>query len=241
MRNELIKLLAELGAAYLESDIQRNSYCRENNRKWAYELIQTALEENQPLIIGFNWGVDNSWDEYINGNEYNHQQTIEEVKFIDIYKGSIERAMNMCKTYFKEIEFGKGSHSNFCFFQSAEENQISKKDIELCVPIFNKMINIVKPSVVFCFSRKAMDYLIRQGLARNIKREKFSPDDGNGRSCYAAKGELDDGVKIYFLPHPNSRLKKKYEIKHGDFVVNQRRNSAVGSGERQRIQHFGRV
>ena len=181
-------------------------------KKWGYKLIITNLEEKQPLIIGFNSGVDNSWEEYKSGKEYKHQATIEKENFTKIYKGSLQRAMNMCSEYFPHISFEKGSHSNFCFFRSEKENQITKNDIELCKPIFKKMISIINPSIIFCFSAQARQYLIESGFLDNYQEESF----GNSRRCISAKAELN-GIKIFFLPHPNSRVKKELRRKAWEY------------------------
>jgi uracil-DNA glycosylase len=218
MQQELTDLLGELRTAYYESDIQHNEYCRVNNRRWAYELIQTALVEHQPFLIGFNWGVDNTWEEYINGSAYNHQESIEKLKFVDIYKGSMQRSMSMCARYFGGVDFSEVSHSNFCFFQSKKEDQITEHDINLCVPIFDKMIAILNPSVVFRFSSKARDHMINhKSLVRNVCKRKVSSSDGVGNAYLAAKGELNNGSRVYFLPHPNFKLRTEARVMAWEF------------------------
>ncbi len=222
MKEELEELLHELNQAYLKSDNINNEFCKNNNRMWGYELIQTALIENQPLILGFNWGVDNDWEDYIEGGEYQHQKEIFEQHFMEIYSGSIKRAINMVTTYFHDIDLEKGSHGNFCFFRSEKENQISQKDISLCIPIFIKLINILEPSVVFCFSSRARDYLIQSNLLKNVSESFCTVTTGKGNSFKAVKANLLDGAPIYFLPHPNYYLKREAREKAWNFCSENR-------------------
>ena len=222
MKNKLEKLLTELEITYEQSDNKKNKFCNDNGRKWGYELIQSALVEKKPLIIGFNWGVDNRWKKYLCGIQYTHQKEISKQNFLEIFKGSLGKALSMCKLYFPDIDFKNGSHSNFCFFRSEKENQISKKDISLCIPIFRKMIEIVNPSVVFCFSSKARNYLLNNQLIQNINVKKITTTNKNGRknTFKAVKGYLDNGSPIYCLPYPNARLKRDVRNQAWEFCSN---------------------
>ena len=214
MKKKLENLLKRLDAAYKESD---NKVHYTNEKKWGYHLIHSYLKEDEPLVIGFNSGVDNSWEKYINGDEYVHQTNIIQEDFTSIYKGSLERALNMSKKYFPDISFNKGSHSNFCFFRSENENQITNKDIDLCKPIFEEMIEIVKPSIIFCFSDKARQHFIELKLLSNYQEERFF--EKGSKSCLSAKAELKDGTKIFFLPHPNRPIKQALRIKAWEYCA----------------------
>ncbi len=209
MKDELEKLLNELSCAYEKSDIKNNKYCIENKRKWGFELIQSALLENKPMIIGFNWGVDKTWKKYINGDEYNNQLSIQKRSILKIEMGSLQRSVNMCKKHFPSIDFTDGSHSNFCFFRSEMENQISYHDIDLCKGIFLRMLEIVNPSVVFIFSSKARKYMLENKLIQNVKEKKIYGKHKRSNSFTVARGCLSNGANAFFLPHPNSRISKE--------------------------------
>lgn len=219
MKEKLEELLVELRDAYEKSDNKNNAFCIKNNRKWGYELIQTALIEGQPIIIGFNWGVDNTWEEYLKGNQYEHQISIQEQTFENIYMGSLKRAMNLCKEVFPDINFTNGSHSNFCFFRSEKEDQISEEDIKLSIPIFRKLIEIIKPSVMFCFSSRARDYMINSGMILNKEEKIISlKTHGKRRNTFkAVKGLFANNTKVYCLPHPNSKIKKEIRLEAWSF------------------------
>lgn len=222
MKEKLEILLKELSIAYEKSDNRNNRYCIKNKKKWGYELVQTALIEKQPMIIGFNWGVDNTWKEYLNGNQYEHQSSVYKQHFMKIHMASLKRAMNSSKKECPDIDFHNGSHSNFCFFRSEREDQITQKDINLCIPIFEKLIKIVNPSIVFCFSSKARDYLSESGLIHE-KKEKSISLKTNGRrknTFKAVKGIINEDTLIYCLPHPNSKIKKEVRQMAWDFCKN---------------------
>jgi uracil-DNA glycosylase len=214
MKTKLENLLKKLEVAYAKSDNKKHYT---DKKKWGYHLINTYLEKNEPLIIGFNSGIDKTWIKYKNGEEYLHQTDINKIHFTDLYKGSLQRAMNMCEKHFPEIHFEKGSHSNFCYFRSEKENQITQTDIELCKPIFGEMINIVKPSVIFCFSDKARKHLKDSGIITKYEEERFKLE--GYRSCLSAKAEINDGIKIYFLPHPNRPIKKEIRDKTWEYCT----------------------
>jgi hypothetical protein len=206
MKEKLTILLKKLDEAYNSSDNKYSEYCIQNNKKWGYELIQTALIPSQPLVIGFNWGVDNNWQEYTSGKAYQHQVVIEKQKMMDIYKGSLQRAVNLIGEYFPKVNMDNSSHSNFCFFRSENEKQITPKDIDLCIPIFNKLISILEPSVIFCFSSKARDYMRNSKIVNNYEEKYIKSSQTGIHPFKAAKGIINDIVPVYYLPHPMSRL-----------------------------------
>jgi uracil-DNA glycosylase len=226
MKYQLEELLNELSIVYEMSDNKNNTFCAKNGRKWGYELVQSALIERQPMIIGFNWGVHNSWEEYINGNQYKHQTSVEKRNFVDIYMASLTRSMNLCMKEFPDIDFSNGSHSNFCFFRSEKENQITEKDIKLCIPIFRKLIEILNPSIIFCFSSRARDYMINNGLF--IKKKEYVISlETNGRkknTFRTAVGLLCNDTIVCCLPHPNSKIRKEVRQKAWKFCKEYRNN-----------------
>ena len=220
MKVELEKLLLELKSAYKISDIKNNKYCFENNRKWGYSLIESSLEVNQPLIIGFNWGVNKKWDDYKQGKAYKNQEEIEK-RDVNLreYKGFVQKVLKTGKRHFPKIKFEKASHSNFCFFRSETENQISEKDINLCLPIFLEMIEIVKPNVIFCFSSKAKDFLLNKGFIHNPKTKTIQSTREKGNSYKVVVGLTKAGIPIFCLPHSSSRLKNEVRENAWKFAV----------------------
>jgi hypothetical protein len=227
MKEELEDLLKELNEAYEKSDNKNSKYCLDKGRKWGYELVQSGLIENKPMVIGFNWGVDNTWKDYIDGKAYQHQTSIRKQNFMQINMASLKRAMNMCYERFENIDFADGSHSNFCFFRSEKEDQISTKDIDLCTPIFTKLMKIIKPSVVFCFSSKARNFLMEANLIVEKQEKIIIKKRGNRRYSFkVVKGKLSSNADVYCLPHPNSKIIKEVREEAWRFCAeNQSQNS----------------
>jgi len=217
MKKQLEELLRELDKAYQLSDNKNNEYCKKHNLKWGYELIQTSLKYNEPMIIGFNWGVHNKWVEYLNGIEYEHQTNIDVRKILKIRKASIKRSIYLINKYFPNVNLENGSSSNFCFFRSEKEDQITKNDISLCIPIFNKLIEIVNPSIIFCFSSKARDHMIINKIVHDVKKKKISSSLKAKKGCIVAFGLLSNGTKVYFLPHPNNPISNDVRKKAWEF------------------------
>ncbi len=87
------------------------------------------------------------------GNKYTPQCNYVFADFGGIYDdlGTFKRALNMFYEYYNDAVFG--TQLNYCFFRSENEKQISQRDIELCRPIFKKLINYLDPSSIITFSK----------------------------------------------------------------------------------------
>jgi len=222
MKEKLEILLTELNSVYESSDIKK--YCIEKKKKWGCSLIESSLLENKPLIIGFNWGVDKKWIPYQKGIEYQNQTKIEKRDNITEYKGFVKKMMNSFRKYFPknefpQFDFERASHSNFCFFRSERECQISEKDIRLCTPIFEKMIAIIKPNIIFCFSGKARKYLLDNNMIKNkTERNIKSATNEKSKNCTVAIG-LYNEIPIFCLPHSSYRLTKETRDKAWKFAA----------------------
>lgn len=210
MEDQLTKLLKEVELAHEKSRIKQ--YADEKGVNWNYELIISALEEKQPLIVGFNPGVDSDWKEYQIGNEYKPQSSVYPRKFLEIYKGSIQRIIPYVEKYYPDQPLDRANHSNLCFFRSANEDQIHYSDVELCKPIFDKLLDIIDPSIVFCFSKQLKEHMVKSGVVENFSEKWIKPENGK-RSCAVATAKLKNGTNVVFMPHPNNwRFVKKDAI-----------------------------
>lgn len=198
MKEKLEALLCDLATAYKISDI--NKFCIENDLSWHYSLLTTALEIKKPLIVGFNWGA-------ANGISYRPQHRIERVNFLNQDLGSLKRTLPFFARYLGLDEITSASQTNLCFFRSHKESQISKRDILLCEPIFNRLIEILQPSYIVCFSGQLKKIIIELNLLENIQTEKVVWKSGSRNVSYnASKGYFKGAGEIYFLPHPNYPL-----------------------------------
>lgn len=203
MKKVLDNLLAELGQAYEQSDIKKNEL--------HYSLITTTMKKRGPLILGFNWGVKQD-------EKYSPQTTIEEAIFKNGDVGSLSRIFPYCEKYFGDDFLERASQSNYCFFRSKSESEITPKDIGLCEPIFDKLIDVMEPSSILCFSSKLRDYLLSNNRVKAKESIKISYKRGSTQMTYEPiKAMLTSGVKIMFLPHPNYPMKKEARAEAWEF------------------------
>ena len=205
----LADLLAELGQAYEQSDIKQ--VCLEESREWHYSLITTTMKKGGPLILGFNWGA--SQDE-----KYLPQASIEQTAFKSGDVGSLSRIFPYCEKYFGNDFLKQTSQSNYCFFRSKNESEITPKDIALCEPIFDRLIEVIEPSTILCFSSKLRDYLFSHGKVQTKESIIVPYKRGSVQMTYEPiRATLTSGAEIKFLPHPNYPMKKEARIAAWEF------------------------
>lgn len=200
MESEFNALLDDLAYAYDKSDIKK--YCEKNDHDWNYSLVTSTLEKEGPLVVGFNWGAAKK-------DRYKPQSFVEKSNFETVDVGSISRIYSYCRMYFGNEFLSKVSQTNYCFFRSHKESEISVRDVNLCEPIFDKLVELIEPSVVLCLSSKLRDYLLSSGRLGSIQSKdiKFMHGDSE-RTLTTIKAEFPSGANICFLPHPNYPLHK---------------------------------
>lgn len=209
MKNQLRELLPLIEQAYDQSRIKK--WCKENNHEWSWSLITGACRRNSPLIVGFNWGA-------AQGEIYASDKDINENLLSGEDLGSMTRIIPYFKRHLTHDDFDRASQTNYCFFRSHTEREISEYDLELCRPIFNSLIEIMRPSVALCFSSKLRHHMIKEKSIIEFEHEEVVFTHGGKQLTYAAaKGRLASGVKIAFLPHPNYPMRKAARDAAWDF------------------------
>jgi len=199
MQSILNALLKDVEKAYEQSEIQKENL--REGRQWFYSLVTTTMETGGPLIVGFNWGA--SKDE-----KYKPQTAIEKCDFTKEDVGSLSRIFPYCEKYFGRDFLSKITQTNYCFFRSENESQIKSNDIELCEPIFEKLIAAIDPSFIICFSSKLRDYMFQNNKIASKTSKNIVFSRGASTVTYEAiKATLKSGVEICFLPHPNFPMK----------------------------------
>jgi len=213
---ELHELLNKIKQSYLHSDI------RKVNPSLSYSISSTRLTKNAPLIVGFNWG---------SGEEkyYSPQNEIPKNSFFEISPsdlGSMVRIIPYLKKYLSKKELEEIGQTNFCFFRSYKEFQISKYDLDLCSEIFIDLLKIVKPSFILSFTSKLRDFMLNKSMLIDIQEKSFPFRRGTIVSHYRTiKARLKaTGSIIYFLPHQNYRLPSDLRNDCWDFCFNNQRN-----------------
>ena len=195
MKEKLNELLQQLGPIYDASDIKKT--CEKDSLKWGYSLVTSALERSAPLILGFNWGA--------NQNEsYSNQKSVEMTNFEKEDVGSLTRIFPFIRNYFGEEYLSKVSQSNYVFFRSKTESQITPADIERCRPVFIKLIEILEPSAIICLSAKLRKHLIDSNQVSELREKVIKFKRGSRLVEFVAcRGTFTADVDIKFLPHPN--------------------------------------
>lgn len=200
MNTAIEDLFSKTKRAYEESDIKK--YAIKNHKtEWYYSLSSTRTEEIRTLIVGFNWGVDQK-------GRHERQTEIPKEGFFDLTDlGSFKRVKPFLKEYLPHGELDNIGQTNFCFFRSEEESQISKKDLEASESLFKELLDIIQPKMILAFSKKLRDFLLGQ-------KEHFSiVDEENIKSgkknILIVRGNYkfnDREITVFLLPHPNSKV-----------------------------------
>ena len=206
------QLYLDTQAAFDRSPIKR--YSEVNNFKWNYSISATTLKEGANLIIGFNWGVAGS-------NPYEPQMEPPKENFKTLFDikdlGSLQRIYQPLKQKFPIDEVDNSIQTNFCFFRSKAEEEITAEDLSLSTPLFLRLLEIIKPKRIIGFSKKLQNYFVENNLCDQLESESFQ---SNKRTLHVAKGYLkkyDQKIPIYFLPHPNAKFTSVARKKAWDF------------------------
>lgn len=165
------------------------------NKDWHYSLCNSVPKIGQPLIVGFNWEVDS-----------NHKKTTisdlnTEIDWNEL--ATLKKIKSYLEKTFTKYPIKNYNQTNYCFFRSKKENQISQKDIELCEPIFFDFISKIKPKYIVSFSAKLRETFIEKGYLKYYSKKIVF--DGK-KNIYAYHGfvKIDNWwTYIYFLPHPS--------------------------------------
>ena len=198
MKKELEVLLTDLALAYAQSDIKQ--YCARHHVQWHYELLTSPLVANRPLIVGFNWGAR---ADYV----FNAPTCINAEDFLKQDLASLRRVVPYLSRFLGDDELTAISQSNICFFRSQRASQISTHDLQLCQPIFARLVAILKPSYLIGFSAQLKASLCQQDLLEDIQTTAIRWQSGTRTLTYTAcKAYLKGVGRIYFLPHPNYPL-----------------------------------
>lgn len=195
-------LFIKIDDAYKKSDIRLKS----EKNSWFYSLCTSKPKIGQPLIVGFNWGVSS-----------NHRKQIyaDLESVIDWNQmSSLQKTKPFIEKYFPRIRPDSFNQTNYCFFRSKKENEISDFDINLCEPIFYEFISRVKPRFILAFSKKLRETLMKNGMIKYLNKK--SVFDGK-KTITAYHGLVNFGgwwSYIYLLPHPSywNRINNREEV-----------------------------
>lgn len=202
MKSEIQQLFSETRKAFNKSPIKK--FATNNKLNWYYSVSSTMLTADNNVIVGFNWGAEDNSD-------FQPQTEIPTKNFKDLYDkktelGSLQRIYEPLKKYFPYEDIDNCVQTNFCFFRSKDESQISEMDLQQSTPLFRKLLDIIKPKRIIAFSSKLRDYFLNINLCTSIETLNIP---SNGKTLFVAKGKYHvqgRDIPIFFLPHPNSQF-----------------------------------
>jgi hypothetical protein len=175
---DIESLFDETEVAFNNAPIKK--YAAEKNLAWHYSISSTRIIPNSTLLIGFNWGAEVDY-------RYTPQEVIPENTFKDLHNkrelGSFQRVYESLKKYLPVEDIDNCVQTNFCFFRSKNESQITQEDLDLSTPLFLKLIQIVQPKRIIGFSSKLLDYCIIQKLC-TVEAGSFA---SNKRTLHVGK------------------------------------------------------
>jgi len=195
-------LLKDTDAAFNQSDIKE--YAQQNNFSWAYSVSATKIVPNNILILGFNWGAEH-------GYEYSPQRELPKCSFMELKQedfGSLKRILPYLRKYIPEDKVINIGQSNYCFFRSRKESQISGNDLGLSKPLFMKFVSLAQPSTLIILSGSLREYLLNHYPCSDLSTSSpYCFSRGGWEYQYQTlKGRVMIGtndVPFYSLPHPN--------------------------------------
>lgn len=201
MTGDIQQLFVDTKIAFEKSSIKK--FAENNKLSWHYSVSSTHLTTNNNVIVGFNWGATDNYS-------YKPQAEMPTENFKQLYDkqdlGSLQRIYEPLKKCFPYEDIDNCVQTNFCFFRSKKESQITSADLDLSTPLFQKLLVIIKPKRIIGFSNKLRDYFLNNKLCSSV--ETFNIPS-NKKTLFVAKGiyRLNrQDIPILFLPHPNSRF-----------------------------------
>ncbi len=189
------QLLKETEAVFIKSDVQ-NQY----GKDWGYSVLATSIFKGTPLIVGFNWGA-------AKGTTYEKQSDYPLRMFQSNYNdlGSLKRTVRFFEEYYPDALHGM--QTNYCFFRTEKESQISQADLDSCRDLFFRLVEYAEPSSIISFSSKLRDYLLGNKLIDDARSKEV---DSKGKKFSAIKGRMRMGTKkdipFFYLPHPMAKV-----------------------------------
>jgi hypothetical protein len=196
--NELVKKTKE---AYLKSDV----YKKYGDKKWGFNITATEFSKKCPLIVGFNWGTGKDWDSrYEFPGEY---PLGKDLHYIYDELGSFKKVVNLFYKYFPDGN--NGVQTNFCFFRSYGESQISDNDKLISYELFKELVNYLDPSIIISFSKSLFEYFSKMNRLDPNSEVGSKVIKSNAATLIVYRGKVKIGEKFIDyrnLPHPNYPL-----------------------------------
>ncbi len=191
------KLLADTDEEFRKSKILKD-FGMDN--QWYYSILETSIFKGSPMVVGFNWGAGKD-------GTYTPQTEYPLRRFESNYNelGSLKRTIPYFYKHYPEAL--SGMQSNFCFYRSQTESQVTQEDLKTSSKLFFKLLEFSEPSSLVVFSSQLRDHLLTQKLL--VVQDQHAVQY-KGKRHIAIKGISNFGIKkeipIYCLPHPMAQI-----------------------------------
>ncbi len=199
---EFDSFVEEIEQAFEKSEIKKHVESAGKN-PWYYDIC-TRIVPQRVLIVGFNPGVKQNY-------EHERQNQFPEKTFMKSLsdQGSMCRVRKYLEEYFSQHIIEEIGQTNYCFFRSENAGQIKMSDLQLCRPIFLRLLEIAKPSMILSFSSRTKEDLEQSDLLVLKEDHFYKLRLGDMEYC-STKGFImveSQMIPIYCLPHPNYPIK----------------------------------
>ena len=170
--------------------------------KWAVQWSQTALLENNTLLLSFNPRGT--------AQEVTTPQSLLTTK---VYKPEESKMSSFVRKNLKSAALTSGY---FVPFASLDELQLSAKDIELSIPLFKQWLKLVDPTKIISFSNNLKQAMLKHKLLYKVKEHSFEQDANTVTVTTATVRVGRQSRPIFFLPSPKLRLPTSLKSKAWD-------------------------
>jgi hypothetical protein len=191
------KLYDELAIAFESSEVHKHALAA--GKEWYYSLSATPEFKESLVILGFNPKAEAD-------KTYLAQTHLPETSF---NREAWSKTIPTIESYLSEYAIENIVDTAFCPFRSQDEGAISKKDLELSLPIFQAWMKELQPKQVISFSARLRDVFVVQKLLSDVQEMELL---AGKRKLKALKGFLKVGrkkVPVAFLPPVNTGLSQE--------------------------------
>lgn len=180
-----------ISKAWGESDIKKK------HPEWAWSLAATQLYTDSLVIVGFNWGAAQM-------EKYDPQEILPDQPWPKQDLGSLARTLPYLQTYFPDIDLDTIVQTNYCFFRSHKEGDISSRDVVLTHSIFLDLLQDLRPKHVLVFSAILRDRILPQ--LNHIKEAEITSGNKKPKAIRATWSIGGREIPVGIVPHPNNAI-----------------------------------
>lgn len=180
-----------INKAWNESDIKKK------HPEWAWSLAATQLYTDSLVIVGFNWGAAVK-------EKYQPQESLPDQPWPKQDLGSLARTLPYLQTHFPDIDLDRVVQTNYCFFRSHKEGDISSRDVALSHHIFLDLLRDLRPKHILVFSAILRDRILPQ--LSQIKEAKITSGKKKPRALRAIWSIDEREIPVGIVPHPNNAI-----------------------------------